>query len=240
MTQEKRDILYNKNVGDLTDYDVKFIKKLIVRQSNEVFVKEALIVPPIAFVTLPLIMNAFGLIYFNSTISLLMGIAGILVSGTLAAGMSMVGFTLRSLGLTRKDWKELKKSGRLKELIHIVEEYDKSLKSDLDNLYEREEEITAEINLKEEEKQSLIDELVELYAEKKAIIAEKYTQEKVSQMLAYEANLLVRTAERIQQSKQMIIDMDENSSNEVGKKLINLNRAINELNSVLPENSISD
>lgn len=212
MTQEKRDIIYNKTANELSKEEAEYIQELI----NKKYKKMACInfwscalVGPIAGCLIPLLVLANPITeYFTiAPITTIVGMfSGLLLGGIGYSWSSPI--TLKSLGLTRNDWKELKKSGRLKELKNLIEEYNKI-------------EVSIESN--------------------NAIESEsRATDAQVEEMLAYEANLLVRTAERIQQSKQMIIDMDENSSNEVGKKLINLNRAINELNSILPENSISD
>ena len=153
MTQETRDVLYNKQVDELNKQDVKYIDKLICKDGNDFFIKETLILTPAIFFIMPLILGLCGLI-INPVVLGILTATGFIIGGLLGGTLNVKNYSLKELGLTRKDWKALKKSGRLKELKQIVKEYDKSLKSELDNLYEREAKITAEINEKEEEKQA--------------------------------------------------------------------------------------
>lgn len=216
MTQENRDVLYNKQAHELNKKDANYIDKLMLKKDNNFFIKETFIVPPLAFILVPILMSLIGFFSLNLVTLTIMGVVGTLMGGILGGALSLKNISLKSLGLTRKEWKELKKSGRLKELEQILKEYDKSLKSDLDNIYEREEEISSEIQLKEEEKQSLISEPVDLYAEKRAITSEeqtsKYTQEYVADLLKSEENLLMRRLNQLKQEQKML---QENADNKI-------------------------
>ena len=137
MTQETRDIIYNKK-AELNKKDIDYINKLIIKDDNNFLIKETFIVTPLAFFSLPLIFGLLGLIILNPAILCVMLVTGFVVGGLLASAMSVRNKSLRELGLTRKDWKELKKSGRLKELKQVVKEYNQSKKSVLD-VYEKRE-----------------------------------------------------------------------------------------------------
>lgn len=222
MTQETRDILYNKQAHELNIDEVEYINLLLKKKwarSNFLF---SAVFGTLAGFLLPLILSPLLIVDLNSILPIITIMGG--VTGGLLGGMvySMAP-SLKFLGLTRKEWKELKKSGRLKELKQIVKLYEQSDKSYLDDLAEREEEISSEIQLKEEEKQSLINELVDLYAEKRAITGEeqlkKYTQEKVAEMLEIERNLLLKCLERNKKEQELLQEnADSKTLSKAGKR----------------------
>ena len=62
----------------------------------------------------------------------------------------------KELGLTKKEFKEIVKSKRLKAIKEMVKEYEKTLKSDLDFLNTKEDELIEEIKKVEEERKNLL------------------------------------------------------------------------------------
>lgn len=226
MTQETRDIIYNKKAEELNKEEIGYINQLSYKKTAGFNFKLIAIFGPIVGFALPAILAWPVTAEWSMFLPFMTGIGGFL-GLSLGTMFYMTAPTLKSLGLTIKDWKELKKSGRLKELKQIVKEYNSSLKADLDDLYEREEEITAEIHEKEAEKQALIDELTEIHEikQQKSNSTTKtpyYTQEQVAEMLKVEENLLLKCLERVKQTQTMINeDTDEKTLNEVGDSIKN-------------------
>ena len=216
MTQETRDVLYNKQAHELNKNDIKLINTLINKNDSAITAKVLSVFGSFAGLTASLFLEFL----FQGPINLVSAISctgiGLLVGGVYGSFPCFVLPSLKFLGLTREDWKELKKSGRIKELKQIVKLYEQSDKSYLDDLAEREEEISSEIQLKEEEKQSLINELVDLYAEKRAITDEektpKYTQEYVAELLKSEENLLMRRLNQLKQEQEMLKENADNKT----------------------------
>lgn len=222
--QEIRDTIYNKKAKELNKDEVDFINQLINKKLTGMNFWYVSIFGTLAGLLIPSLLSSSLLVGLQDVLPVTMGVGGFL-GFSLGTMFYMTAPTLKNLGLTRKDWKELKKSGRLKELKQIVKEYNSSLKADLDDLYEREEEITAEIHEKETEKQALIEEFIALQETKhqKYQSTEKtshYTQEQVEEMLKAEESLLLKCLERNKQTQAMINkETDEKTLNEVGKSI---------------------
>jgi len=109
----------------------------------------------------------------------------------------------KALNLTRKDLKELKKSGRLEQLKDIVKDFDLSSFAKIRNIdeevahYENEkEEIQHYIDKSKEERKSLIQKLIEKL---------KLTEEEV--------NDLIETYDYQDQQENDEIDYEQNSNN---------------------------
>lgn len=223
MTQEIRDVIYNKTAEQLNKDEVDYIYSLLKKKSAGFTFWFAAIVSPLMGILVPLVLNlplGTTATYFDALpVTTILGtFAGLLLGGMVHS----MAPSLKSLGLTRKEWKELKKSGRLKELDKLVKLYEQSDKSYLDNLTEREVEIKEEISENETKKTNLLAELELIKQREKEITGEentpKYTQKYVAELLKSEENLLMRRLEMLKKEQSTL---QENSSivlNETGKK----------------------
>lgn len=121
MTKDLLETLYSKKTQDFSKNDVKYIDKLLNNQFNDSRIKFCLIPVPIVSGVLCGVLSLMGLsLGISLGAGVLVGILGGLVS---VGNIKLENYSLKDLGLTKKEWKELKKSGRLKELENMVEEY---------------------------------------------------------------------------------------------------------------------
>ena len=226
MTQETRDILYNKQAQELNKNDAKYIDKLISKNVNDCIIKRTIILAPVLFFIVPFIFGVLDLIFINPILLSVYGATGAIVGGLLAGAMNTSNYSLKSLGLTREDWKELKKSGRLKELKQIVKEYNQSKKSSFDNLMELEIDVQTQLDLNEKVRQNLHSELREIKEKEQRLNVKTthYTQEQVAEMLEIEKSLLLKCLER-NKKQQEILDKNADTEilNEVGESAKNSN-----------------
>lgn len=226
MTQEIRDVIYNKTAEQLNKDDVNYIYSLLKKKSAGFNFWFAAIVSPLMGVLvplalyLPLSLNTVATYFEVLPVTTILGTSTGLLLGGMVHSMAP---SLKSLGLTRKEWKELKKSGRSKELDKLVKMYEKSDKSYIDNLNERKDEINEELKKTENHKQNLISQFEKIKEEEKAIIGEeqpqKYTQEEVAEMLKIEESLLMRRLEMLKKEQSTLQESsDSKVINEIGKK----------------------
>ena len=223
MTQETRDIIYNKKAEELNKDEVAFLNQLISKKWAGVNFWCISVFGILAGMLIPSIFSSSLIVALQDVLPVMTVIGGFL-GLSMGTMFYMQAPTLKSLGLTCKDWKELKKSGRLKELKKVVKSYDASLKSELDNLYEQEAEIVAQIKTKQEEKENLISELVEVRKVKEQLTGtpRHYTQEEVEEMLKAEESLLIRAMERVKQTQEMLnAETDETTLDEMGNSIKN-------------------
>lgn len=227
MTQETRDIIYNKKAEELNKDEVGYINILLNKKWAKTNFWFLSIFGTLAGFLLPLILSPLLIVELNVIAPFITGM-GAFIGITLGGMFYSTTPSLKGLGLTRKDWKELKKSKRLKELKQVVKEYNQSLKADLDILNEQEAEISDEIKVKEEEMQSLLSELAEVHSLKKQkqnISTDKishYTQEQMVEMLEIEKNLLLKCLERNKKQQEMLGEnADADTLNEVGESAEN-------------------
>ena len=160
MTQEIRDVLYNKQAHELHKNEVDYIYSLLKKKFARFNFWFTAIVSPLMGVLVPLTLYfplSTTATYFEVLpVTTILGTFTGLILGGMICSMSP---SLKSLGLTRKEWKELKKSGRLKELDKLVKLYEQSDKSYIDDLTERKDEINKELEQTENHKQNLLSQL---------------------------------------------------------------------------------
>ncbi len=218
MTQETRNVLYNKKPEELNKDEVDYINSLLRKKSARFNFWFISIIAPVMGLLVPLAL-AYPLATYLPVTTILGASTGLL----LGAMIYTMEPSLKSLGLTRKEWKELKRSGRLKELDKLVKLYEQSDKSYIDNLTEREVSINEELKKTENHKQNLISQLEKIKEEEQTIIGEeqphKYTQEKVAEMLEIEQNLLLKCLERVKKEQEMLQEnTDSKTITESGKR----------------------
>lgn len=167
MKKETYDTLYNKEAKDLTKSDAKVLNQLLIKKSEES-------TSMICFLGLPIATGLLGLFIFLSsggaaplwvfmTIALGVGIPfGGLFGLAFVLGASSI---LKNLGISKKEWKELKKSGRLKELYKILKTYQNKDFSKEDYLNNAKLNYEEQLEKVEEEKQNLLSKLAEINKE---------------------------------------------------------------------------
>ena len=109
-------LLYKKTKNELSLEDIKYLNAICVKNKSIYMTKLSLLLTPAIFIFCPLILSLFGMFPANLTSFAIMASAGVIIGGSLSISFKAVDVSLKNLGLTKKEWKELKKSGRIKEL----------------------------------------------------------------------------------------------------------------------------
>ncbi len=222
MTQETRNVLYNKQAHELNKDEVDYIYSLLRKKRAKFNFWFISIMAPFMGLIVPLALAyplATSFIQYLPVTTILGASTGLLLGGMIYTMEP----SLKSLGLTRKEWKELKKSRRLKDLDKLVKLYEQSNKSYLDDLVEREVEIKEEISENETKKTNLLSELELIKEREKENTGEeqtsKYTQEYVAELLKSEENLLMRRLNQLKQEQEMLQENADNKTiTESGKR----------------------
>ncbi len=192
MTNETRELLYNKTADQITqrerdylnDIDIKDYKNFLTKGTGFsiigawIFSSIFILVATGTFQLLPLLFSS---------------IIGGLFAFMLCGALYLSAPSLKRLGLTRKEWKELKKSKRIKKINEIVNEFDYNRRLEMHKTNERLDEIiskhtyrpiNAEANVEnseqvQEDNLSLVMKLTEkLSTEEKSTLITKLINEK--------------------------------------------------------------
>ena len=200
MNKKNYNKLYNKTAEDLTFKDKVYISRVVKMPKLKLKLLTVSLIAPLIIGILFSFMAFFGdiigkvfAIVFTTTAA---------VAST-SAYLEEVKRRLKGLNLTRKDVKELKKSGRLEQLKEIVQDFDLSSFSKIRHIdeeiahYENEkEEIQHYIDKSETEKKNLNQKLIEKY---------NLTEDEVSD--------LIETYDYQDQQDDDEIDYEQNSNN---------------------------
>ena len=164
MEKELHDLLYNKEAKDLTLSNAKYLNRLLGSKSDES-------TSMVSFLGLPIATGLFGLLIFllsggSIPLGVLMTIAlGVGITFGVAFGLAFKissASILKNFGITKEEWKELKKSGRLKELNKTLNSYRKRDFSKVDDLNNMKLEYESQLESVEENKQKLLSKLAEI------------------------------------------------------------------------------
>lgn len=142
MTNETRELLYNKTADQITqrerdylnDIDIKDYKNFMVKGTGYSILGACLL----ANIFLPILTGTFQLLplLFSTIVG---GLFGFMLCGALYLSAP----SLKMLGLTRKEWKELKKTKRIKKINEIVNEFDFNRRLEMHKTNERLDEIIS-------------------------------------------------------------------------------------------------
>lgn len=200
MNKKNYNTLYNKTEEELTFKDKVYISRVVKMPKLKLKLLTVSIIVPLIIGILFSFMAFFGdvigkvfAIVFTTTAA---------VAST-SAYLEEVKRRFKGLNLTRKDLKELKKSGRLEQLKEIVQDFDLSSFSKIRHIdeevtrYKNEKaEIQHYIDKSETEKKNLIQKLIEKY---------NLTEDEVSD--------LIETYDYKDQQENDEIDYEQNSNN---------------------------
>ncbi len=161
MNNYQQDLIYNKKPYEYSKEDVKYLRRLLHRDYCNYMMKYVALTIPIADVAVSLLaIFAFG-IPLN-----VMAVLGVFLGVTLTPLFMLMCIngrpSLKELGLTRAEYKELKKSKKIKELTKNVEKYEKSDYAALNDTIEEYEQYNKRINELEKAKQKLLEEQAEV------------------------------------------------------------------------------
>ncbi|MBR2969864.1 MAG: hypothetical protein IKC49_02290 [Clostridia bacterium] len=195
MTNETRELLYNKTAGEITTKERDYLDKIVIR-NNITFQGKGIFLSALSAI----ILGNIGIAIVAKTFLLLSSLFATCIG--LAFGLVMGGAlylsapSLKRLGLTRKEWKELKKSKRIKKINEIVNEFNYNRRLEMHKTNDRLDEIVskhtyrpinAEANVDnteqvKEDKLSLIMKLTEKLSteEKSTLITKLINQKDVS------------------------------------------------------------
>lgn len=225
MTQETRDILYNKTAEELNINDVNYCYKIIEKRNVSWLIKFFLISGPLLSLVAPFATLGYNMAIINLGLLLTSCGAGLGFGVMVALILQFRNCSLKSLGLTKAEWKELKQSGQIKEIISKLYQYNRSDKVVLDKIVEEKESINKEIELNNLKQQKLQADLYDLEQKEIQITGKKpvtYTQEQVAEMLEIEQNLLLKCIERNKKQQVLINEeTDEKTLHEVGDSVKN-------------------
>ena len=160
MDKNLRERLYNKTVETMDAKDLEYYNKLLWRKNHIEMFKQVVISGPLLGLTIGGLFSK--LLFINVSLKdwlITTGMTTLLgtVCGLAYGGSALTStYGLKELGLTKEEWKELVKSGRLKEISKMVEEYLKTDKSKLDALNLEQDNLESELRSVEESKQKLI------------------------------------------------------------------------------------
>ncbi|MFQ6752701.1 MAG: hypothetical protein ACLRFL_04000, partial [Clostridia bacterium] len=123
MTNETRELLYNKTADQITQRERDYLDSIIIKNNITFHAKGIFFSSLFAVLSGNILITAIAktFLLFESLFTTFLGLAFGLVFG---GALYLSAPSLKRLGLTRKEWKELKKSKRIKKINEIVNEFD--------------------------------------------------------------------------------------------------------------------
>ena len=114
MTANLLDTIYTKKVEDFSKEELDYIKKLLINNKSESLKRFMYFGLP---VSTTVVGGLIGFLVGAPIIGVVLGFfSGGVISLRCANEASFSHYPLEELGITKQEWQELKKSGRLKEL----------------------------------------------------------------------------------------------------------------------------
>ena len=144
MDAKIKEILNNKSVENLTQEEIEFLRK-VVRKANGITSNKFVSVFSMTLSTLSGLLLGIGT--SNVLIAVIMMLGGVGASWLVYSTDPNNYIKLKDLNITKKEWKELEKSGRLKELKQMMKEFEKTPNAELMNLEKEEEKWVTELTL---------------------------------------------------------------------------------------------
>ena len=164
MTQELHDRIYNTTLETMNYADKEYFEKLLHKKNQKETIVQPLYTGLIMGILTFIGIVGFRDVVFGFTIQQALKFGGLmfvtsnLVGSLLFGAISIHPANIKysELGLTKKEFKEIVKSKRLKVIKEMVKQYEKTLKSELDCLNSQEEELIEKIKIVEEKRNNLL------------------------------------------------------------------------------------
>ena len=156
MKKETENLLYNKQFYEFNSNDCKYLKKLIYKYYNTYDANELLFLGPIMFLLAPLMVYGFNFVVTHPLLFAFFGFVGLTTGAGVFTVVKKDIASLKELGLTRKEWRALKKTNKIEELEAMLDKYlttEKALIKEMNEKTKNNEHIITRINNKTEEKE---------------------------------------------------------------------------------------
>ncbi len=143
MTKENRELLYNKTADQITQTERNYLNRIAVKDNLTFQAKgiglSAISAGILANILLPIITGGF-----QAFLLALTSVTVVLFTVAMSGALFLSAPSLKMLGLTRKEWKELKKTKRIKKISEIVNEFDFNRRLEMHKTNARLDEIITE------------------------------------------------------------------------------------------------
>ncbi len=155
MTKEQHRLLYETDINNITAEDVEKLNLYLIRQNDEFMRKTLWGIGSIAGLGFPFLFSALANAW--SVLDLLFGVSIISIGG-FCGFVSLISYNAK-LDISKKEWKEFKKSGGIKRIKNLVFEYTKTPKYEYEakalEVEKKEKELAKATALKNELRQKV-------------------------------------------------------------------------------------